>query len=119
MAAKKEQLNKAIEAKFKELQEAGFDIKDESPRFYGADNVNIKLPSIGFLRFDLSATDPSKMLVEMLKQAYDKGRQDGIDASDEDHLNSLIEAFPKLNAHIKSIAEDAAREAISDRLDNR
>lgn len=110
--------NAAIDAKFVALKNAGLEFENEAREGTGAHHVVITIPVFGYKVFDLSATAPERMLLEMLRQAYAQGLEEGTRTAEEESLENLVAAFPKLDRHIKSIAEDAANEVIAARLSN-
>lgn len=95
---------KAVEKALKDLSAVGLGARD--PRF-GLNNTMVKVPSKGgFVRVDLSRTDPADVLLAMFDAVWKAGVDAGTAAERERSAISLLQAFPALKDAMREIADE-------------
>jgi hypothetical protein len=115
---------KAREAKLRDAVTVLMEYGLPDPRFWGiVPDAEINLRRIGIPidqpghaipGIDLTAMDPSKILLAMFKRAWEAGFEAGTYQAEDSHTSALLEAFPKLKDTIREIANEVATKQIDE-----
>lgn len=107
---------KAVEKVLSELSSCGLGRRDS--RFV-LSNTMVTVPSKGgFVRVDLSRTDPGEVLLAMFDAVWKAGVEAGAQREQESTATAIIEAFPALKSLIENIADERIDRDRSNRRGN-
>jgi hypothetical protein len=108
---------KAVEKALKDLSAVGLGARD--PRF-GLNNTMVNVPSKGgFVRVDLTRTDPAEVLLAMFDAVWKAGIEAGAEREREGQAAAIMLAFPALKDTFEKIADERIERIERDRASRR
>lgn len=115
---------KAREAKLRDAIKVLMEYGLPDPRYHGiAPDHEIDLRRVGIPigqpgyatpGIDLTAMDPTKILLAMFKKAWEDGFEAGTYQANSEQTEAMLAAFPRLKDTIKELAEEVADKKIDE-----